>query len=103
LGRDDDASLSSRGSSLYLPTDDGEEIAKQILPLSVASDDNDADQEEEEPQKRKQSPFDWLQSVQSDEGISEAASSKFLTGNVRVPHDRRRYYQGHTQLEKGSL
>lgn len=96
LGRDDDASLSSRGSSLYLPADD-EEIAKQILPLSVAkyddSDDNDADQEEEEPRKRKnqkESPFDWLRSVESDAGISEAASSKFLTGNTRVQENRRR-------------
>lgn len=110
LGRDDDASLSSRGSSLYLPADDGEEIAKQILPLSVAryddSDDNDADQEDEKPRKRKnekESPFDWLRSVESDEGISEAASSKFLTGNMRVPQDRRRSYHRHTQLEEGTL
>jgi hypothetical protein len=115
LGRDDDASLSSRGSSLYLPADD-EEIAKHILPLSVAkyddSDDSDADQEEEEPRKRKnekKSPFDWLRSVESDAGISEAASSKFLTGNTRVQQNRRRSYHRHhnsvedAQLKEGTL
>lgn len=102
----DNASWSSRGNSLYLPDD--EDLGEGILRLKVGvpdydsdeNNDTDADEEEEddedeeEPKKqraKKQSPIDWLKTVKSD-GLSEAASSRFLTSSTRIPENRRRSY-----------
>jgi hypothetical protein len=108
----DNASLSSRGSSLYMRDDeDAEGIGERILRLNVGvakydsdeNHDNDADEKEEEPRKqraKKEHPFDWLKSVDSD-GLSEAASSKFLTSHTRIPANQRRsYLRKHSSVEE---
>jgi hypothetical protein len=59
--------------------------------------DEDDDDDDEEPKKqraKKQSPIDWLKTVKSD-GLSEAASSRFLTSSTRIPENRRRSYARH--------
>lgn len=133
---DDEGSLSSRGSSLYLPGEDAEDSGEETggmakLRLNVSASkmtfhapekeetpkvafralseshdsDNDADEEEEASKKRvkkrtkrkERQAMDWLRSVEStNEAISEAASSKFLTSTAQVAANRRRSYLRNT-------
>lgn len=75
--RDDDASLSSRGSSLYFQDEevDNEEDAIIIAALQRK-------QRKRKQRKKEQKAVEWLQSVEADQNVlAEAASSKFLTGS----------------------
>ena len=92
--RDDDASLSSRCSSLYLPAED------DTLHPDTAGEDDDIlialrqrKQRKRKQRKKEQSAVEWLQSVEADQNdVAEAASSKFLTTSVtsRGPQGLRR-------------
>ena len=98
----DDDSWSSRGSSLYLPDSDDNnnnynnnthplaQITNNLelhleLQISTSSGSDQAIQRTTTKRKKdNQNALDWLQTLQQD-GVTEAASSKFLTGGLPVP------------------
>mmetsp|Transcript_32000 Transcript_32000/g.48675 ORF Transcript_32000/g.48675 Transcript_32000/m.48675 type:complete len:383 (-) Transcript_32000:109-1257(-) len=99
----DDASWSTRGSSLYLPEDSFDPSAQVLgahftssvhepvviveggdLLLENLPQENDASVNAVQGRKRKSKPedqaaYDWLRTIERESGIAEAASSKFLT------------------------
>lgn len=105
----DDASWSTRGSSLYLPEDSCDpSLAQGLGPHFTSSvhepvviveggdlllenlpQENDASVNAIQGRKRKSKPedqaaYDWLRTIERDSGIAEAASSKFLTQQRQV-------------------
>jgi hypothetical protein len=82
LHLNDDASLGSRGSSLYLPAEE------DVLRTQESNEEDDAiiaalqrKQRKRKQRKKEQQAVEWLQSVEADQNVlAEAASSKFLTG-----------------------
>lgn len=107
---DDNASLSSRGSSLCLPDDSMDAVmirpSSSPPPLSIrgssnvledltttAQQSNTSDRRKRKQQRREerqQQALDWLHSVEADQNVlAEAASSKFLTRTVVIPQQRR--------------
>jgi hypothetical protein len=89
LRDNDDASLSSRGSSLYLPAEEDMVRAATHVDDSMESIVDDEvflllqrKQRKRKQRKKEQRAVEWLQSVEADQNIlAEAASSKFLTGS----------------------
>mmetsp|Transcript_2178 Transcript_2178/g.3141 ORF Transcript_2178/g.3141 Transcript_2178/m.3141 type:complete len:380 (+) Transcript_2178:111-1250(+) len=100
----DDASWSTRGSSLYMPEDSFDPPSAQGLGLNYTStkhepvviveggdlllenfsEDNEESVNAVQGRKRKSKPedqaaYDWLRTIGGDSAIAEAASSKFLT------------------------
>jgi hypothetical protein len=89
LRDNDDASLSSRGSSLYLPAEeDMVRVATHVDDSMESIVDDEVflllqrKQRKRKQRKKEQRAVEWLQSVEADQNIlAEAASSKFLTGS----------------------
>jgi hypothetical protein len=93
----DDASLSSRGSSLYFP-EEAEAVVGEPLFLPARStfhpvgltnvtyeDAPEQQQRRKRKSERNERVYAWLQSVEADQNVlAEAASSKFLTGQFGI-------------------
>lgn len=81
LRDNDDASLSSRGSSLYLPAEDDNATTEEDDAIIAALQRK---QRKRKQRKKEQQAVEWLQSVEADQNVlAEAASSKFLTTGLQ--------------------